>query len=242
MIRTLLLRLMTLVGQTGTAEELEQGRLYEGGTEVTSESLGIRFVIPSGWQGGWPPGSKLFILESAEFGARILLYIDEGTFSEMRAQATSPIQLDRQTTLTPTGALAEKNGILHPQYTVSQPNVAASILGREVRPDLLITATTLAQSAQFAQVETFARQLIEGFSATAPPAQQASGAFGAKAQGSWHTQGAPRRVGRYCWHTEQAARPISTLATLRKVTAGLHGPRRRIDPHLISFGSEPGLC
>lgn len=172
MIRILLLCLGALIIPPGAAEELEQGRLYAGGTELTSQSLGIRFTLPPGWQGGSPPGSELFILESAQLSARILLYMDEGTLGEMREQASQPIQLDWQTTLTPKGTPTEADGILRAEFAVSQQNVEASVLGREARPGLLITATTLSQAGQFAAAETFARGIVEDFNATPPPAPQ----------------------------------------------------------------------
>ena len=83
------------------AEEIQQGKLYLAGTYVHSSQTGIGLTIPQGWQGAWPPGSEMFILESADLNANIFMLVEIGNSTGLMSLLSNPIPLDSSITLVP---------------------------------------------------------------------------------------------------------------------------------------------
>lgn len=102
-ISLLLLLLPAVVCQ---AVEVEQGKLYSAGTLVESSQTGEGLTIPPGWQGAWPVGSELFVLESTELKANIIMAFQPGSETTLYTLLSNTIPLDTTTQLEPVAPLS----------------------------------------------------------------------------------------------------------------------------------------
>jgi len=99
------------------AVEVQQGQRYEAGTVVESSEAGVSVTIPAGWQGAWPPGAEMFVLQRDLDSAAIVLYIDVGNAEGLLEQMSQPIPIDG-ITLKPTAPPAQRGEVWVADYTV----------------------------------------------------------------------------------------------------------------------------
>lgn len=145
------------------ATELAAGQLYPGGTRLEVTPYGVSFQVPEGWQGGWPEGTEVFLLESPGQSGRILLTLDEGSLAALEAYLARPITLDAVTQLTPEGAPRREGERVRADFDVSIDGVRAAVVGRAVTDQMLAAATALAPQDAIAGVKAVAEAVITSF-------------------------------------------------------------------------------
>jgi hypothetical protein len=105
---------------TPTVAQIQPGRIYAGGEQISDPSLGLRLTLPSGWRGSLSPDGESFVLESEAGGGYLLVIGDEISEAEARQQLASPMDLGGGVVLTPSGAVRDvASGHLTANYSVS---------------------------------------------------------------------------------------------------------------------------
>ena len=102
----------------GFAVEVQQGQLYEAGTQVASSEAGVSLTIPAGWKGAWPHGAEMFLLQRDVGTAVMLLYIDVGNAEGLLEKMSQPIPIDG-VTLSPTAPPTQRGEIWVADYALS---------------------------------------------------------------------------------------------------------------------------
>jgi GNAT superfamily N-acetyltransferase len=110
---------LALATASTAAAQIQPGRVYAGGEQVSDPSAGLRLTIPAGWRGALAPDGESFQLRSDAGGSVIVVLADEMTEAEARAQMGAPVDLGDGVVLTPRGEVrAIASGHLSAPYAV----------------------------------------------------------------------------------------------------------------------------
>ncbi len=102
------------------AAQIQPGRVYAGGEQISDPELGLRLTLPTGWRGQLSPDGESFLLESDSGGGYLVVMGDEINEAEARQQLSAPMDLGGGVILTPTGAVRDvAAGHLTSNYSVS---------------------------------------------------------------------------------------------------------------------------
>ena len=100
--------------------QIQPGRIYAGGEQISEPELGLRLTLPGGWRGRLSPDGESFVLESEAGGGYLGVIGDEMTEADARQELAAPVDLGGGIVLTPTGAVREvASGHLSASYSVS---------------------------------------------------------------------------------------------------------------------------
>lgn len=103
-----------------TAAQIQPGRVYVGGEQISDPESGLRLTLPSGWRGGLSPDGERLELQSDVGVGYMLVIADEMTEAAARQQLAAPVDLGDGVVLTPTGAVQQvASGHLSADYSVS---------------------------------------------------------------------------------------------------------------------------
>ncbi|MEX2528578.1 MAG: hypothetical protein WEA09_13180 [Gemmatimonadota bacterium] len=104
------------------AAQIQAGRVYSGGEQISDAESGLRLTLPSGWRGRLSPDGESFILESETGDGYMVVLAEELSEAEARRQMSEPVDLGGGVTLIPDGAPQEvASGHLTAPYTVRGP-------------------------------------------------------------------------------------------------------------------------
>ncbi|WP_431686447.1 hypothetical protein [Hahella sp. NBU794] len=183
----------SLCATSATAVEVQQNQLYEGGTLIESGSLGLSFKVPDGWQGAWPAGSELFVLESQALKANIFVYIDQSGEQALMQQMAQPVPLDASVVLYPKSAPQKRNGRLTADYSIgNMPNMEGRISAVTGKGSTSVALIAVADQSTAAQVWKVAETVASSVKFSAPkPLAQGGG------DGGWSTYMRGRHIVRY---------------------------------------------
>jgi hypothetical protein len=109
-----------VVGTAPTAaSQIQPGRIYRGGEQISDPSLGLRLTMPAGWQGRLAPDGESFQMESDAGGGYMVVLADRVTEAEARQRMAEPVDLGGGVVLTPASAVQDvAAGHLTAGYTV----------------------------------------------------------------------------------------------------------------------------
>ena len=114
-----LMALVLAVTPTAAAQ-IEPGRIYTGGEQISDPETGLRLAIPAGWRGRLSPDGDSFLLESEVGGGYLVVLADELTEAQARQQMAEPMDLGDGIVLTPAGQVQDvASGHLSASYSVS---------------------------------------------------------------------------------------------------------------------------
>ena len=152
------------------AEEIQQVRVYGGGSYVESSQTGVGLTIPQGWQGAWPSGSEMFVLESTELKANIFMAFQPGDSAELKAFMSNPIPLDPTVKLMPVSAPEKKGDIYVANYTVAgAPKLSGYIAAQILPPSRGVAFMALSADASTSrQVERVTLKLATSLTVKPP--------------------------------------------------------------------------
>ena len=109
-----------LTAASDASAQIEPGRVYSGGEQISEPAAGLRLTIPVGWRGQLLPGGEAFQLQSDGGDSFILVVADAMTEADARAQMAEPVDLGNGVVLTPTGEVQSVGaGHLSARYSVS---------------------------------------------------------------------------------------------------------------------------
>lgn len=167
--------LLTFLGNSILAVEVQQGVVYNSGTRIESSQIGVAFTIPESWQGAWPNGSQFFVLESSTLKANLFLMFDQVSKQQLQQIMSQTIPLDSGISLQPISRPINHSDRLESHYSVmgAPQAMSAFVSGREFRPGFSVAVIALSQSNNKA-VEQIASSLIGSIETKAITASQAS--------------------------------------------------------------------
>ena len=87
--------------------QIQQGRIYNGGEQISDPDAGLTLTLPSGWRGSLAADGVTFVMESDPAGAYMVVVGDAATEADARAQLAAPLDLGDGVTLTPTGPIEQ---------------------------------------------------------------------------------------------------------------------------------------
>ncbi|PCJ86860.1 MAG: hypothetical protein COA54_07085 [Thiotrichaceae bacterium] len=153
--------LIVLSSTTCFAEEVQQGKIYPAGAYVESSHTGIGLTIPQGWQGAWPSGSEMFVLESTALKANIFMAMQASDENSLKVWMSNTIALDTSVQLQPASSLKKAGNIYTANYTVvGAPQLSAYIAAQIVPPANGLAFIALsADATKTRQVEKVTRTL-----------------------------------------------------------------------------------
>ena len=166
------------------AVEVQQGVIYQSGTYVDSSQTGVGLTIPRGWQGAWPAGSDVFVLESARLKANIFMTLEQGNEAGLRTLMSNPIPLDARTQLVPASTPKRTGNIYTANYSVAgAPQLTAFMAAQILPPSRGVAFIALsADAATMQQVQQVALQLANGLTVKQPVAGQSASRSGGKSE------------------------------------------------------------
>ena len=209
-LSTLILLLSTSVCM---ALEVQQGKIYPGGTYVESSQTGIGLIIPRGWQGAWPQGSEVFVLESTALKANIFMTFDQGTEAGLRNLMSNRIPLDASTQLIPASSPKRVGNIYTANYTVAGAPQLSGFMAAQILPSSLGVAfiALSANAATTQQVNRITLQLANGITVKTPVANQPAARSGGSGKGEFYQSGDASAVSDgECTYFSSGAGSIST--------------------------------
>ncbi|VAW52439.1 hypothetical protein MNBD_GAMMA05-751 [hydrothermal vent metagenome] len=164
------------------AEQVQQGKIYPGGSYVESSQTGIGLTIPQGWQGAWPAGSEMFVLESTTLKANIFMAMQPADENELRGWMAGTIPLDASIQLQP-ASLPKKTGKIYTaNYTINDaPQLSGYIAAQIVPPSTGLAFIVLsADAGKLQKVKRIAVSLANSLTikqVVAPAPTQRKGEF-----------------------------------------------------------------
>jgi hypothetical protein len=116
--------------------QIEPGRIYAGGEQLSDPELGLRLTIPAGWRGGLSPDGESLQLRSDAGGSFMVVLADEMTEADARARMAEPVDLGDGVVLTPRAEVRTiASGHLSAPYSVSGTQVElASVVDVRLTP------------------------------------------------------------------------------------------------------------
>lgn len=179
------------------AVEVQQGVLYQGGTLIESQQLGVAFKIPRGWQGAWPNGSAFFVLESSELQANLFMTFDQIGKQQLQQMMSQNIPLDTGMLLQPLAKPTTRQALLQGEYqVVGAPSpMHAMVVGKELRKNFSVAVIALTYTVN-PQVNTITANIVNSIELrkTNSAPQTATTAGG---KGSWQEYMRGRYIARY---------------------------------------------
>ncbi len=155
------------------AEEVQQDKLYSAGSLVESSAAGVALTIPSGWQGAWPQGSDMFVLESTALEANIFMTLQQGEDEvTLKATMSAAIPLDQGVQLVPSSTPQKAGDIYSNNYSVAgTPQLSAFIAARVFPNSLRVAFIALsANASKSTQVNRITLSLVKGLVVKTPTA------------------------------------------------------------------------
>lgn len=108
---------------TATGAQIQPGRIYNGGEDISDPESGLKLTLPNGWRGRLAPDGGSFIMESDAGGGYMVVIADLLTEAEARQQMTEPVDLGDGVVLTLDGEVqAVASGHLAANYSVAGPS------------------------------------------------------------------------------------------------------------------------
>jgi len=196
------LKVIVLVLSTSVclAEEIQQGKLYPGGAFVESSQTGVGLTIPQGWQGAWPQGSEMFVLESTTLKANIFMTFEQGDEAGLKTFLSNPVPLDARTRLVPASPPKKEGKVYTANYTVAgAPQLSAYIAAQILPPSMGVAFIALsADKSTTRQVEQVTLKLANSLTVKPPTIQSAGTNSAAKSGGElWKVYFKGRYIARY---------------------------------------------
>ncbi len=162
----------------GVAAQIDPGRVYSGGEQISDPQLGLRLTIPGGWRGQLSPDGERFELASDEGDSFILVIADAMTEADARAQMAAPVDMGGGVVLSPTGEVqAVGSGHLSAAYSVTgvQTEVTATADVRLTQSGLGVAFVLVSPpETHGARLEAM-RELALSLGVEAPQVQSAGG-------------------------------------------------------------------
>lgn len=208
MMKLLSAIILTLSASISLAIEVQQGQIYPSGTYVESSQTGIGLTIPQGWQGAWPAGTEMFVLESTALKANIFMMMQPADENGLRGWMTGTIPLDANIQLLP-ASLPKKTGKVYTaNYTVNgAPQLSGYIAAQIVPPSTGLAFIVLsADAAKLQNVKQVTANLANSLTikqAAAPAQPQRKGESYQSGDGSYVSDGK-------CSYFSSSAGSIST--------------------------------
>lgn len=105
--------------------QIQPGRIYTGGEEISDPESGLKLTLPAGWRGRLSPDGESFLMESEVGGGYMVVTGDVLTEAEARQQMTDPVDLGDGVVLTLNGDVETvASGHLAASYSVTGPPTA----------------------------------------------------------------------------------------------------------------------
>lgn len=118
--RVRLLTVALTLSAAPVAAQIQPGRIYLGGEQISDPSLGLALTLPQGWRGALSPDASSFLMESETGGGYLVVVAEEGTEAEARALMGEPLDVGGGVVLRPAGAIREiASNHLSADYTVT---------------------------------------------------------------------------------------------------------------------------
>jgi len=174
------------------AEEVQQGKLYPGGAYVESSQTGIGLTIPQGWQGAWPPGSEMFVLESASLKANIFMAMQPADENGLRVWMSNAIPLDASIRLMPASSPKKAGNVYTANYTIAgAPQLSGYIAAQIVQPSSGLAFIVLsADASKLPRVKQVTLSLANSLTIKQPAVQpQRSSEFYQSGDGAYVSDG-----------------------------------------------------
>ncbi|MDA0330294.1 MAG: hypothetical protein O2958_14975 [Gemmatimonadetes bacterium] len=100
--------------------QIEPGRVYSGGEQISDPDSGLRLTLPAGWRGGLSQDGESFVLEPDAGDGYLVVVGDEITEADARLQLSTSMDLGGGVVLTPNGAIENvASGHLSARYAVT---------------------------------------------------------------------------------------------------------------------------
>lgn len=161
--------LTCLASAAGTADELEVGKTYQGGTLIEAKAYGLSFTVPEGWSGLLPPGGTFFAMTPDN---RTFVYAtaEPGSVQEAQGALGQPLPLGNGVKLQPIGSARPKGDGFAIDYNVlgapephggegraivSETGVVAGFIGvapQDAVDDMRVTLDDIAGGVGFEKV------------------------------------------------------------------------------------------
>lgn len=87
--------------------QIQPGRIYSGGEQISDPDVGLTLTLPTGWRGSLAADGVTFAMESDSGGGYMVVTGDVMTEAEARAQLAAPVDLGGGVTLTPAGPIEQ---------------------------------------------------------------------------------------------------------------------------------------
>ncbi|VAX01255.1 hypothetical protein MNBD_GAMMA21-1980 [hydrothermal vent metagenome] len=183
--------MLTLSTSVSLAVEVQQGQIYPGGTYVESSQTGVGLIIPRGWQGAWPAGSDVFVLESTGLKANIFMTFEQGTEAGLRNLMSNRIPLDASTQLVPASSPKRTGNIYTANYTVAGAPQLSGFMAAQILPSSLGVAfiALSADASSMRQVKQVTLQLANGLTVKQPVANQSTARSGGSGKSEFYQSG-----------------------------------------------------
>lgn len=176
--RPLLLAVALILTVSPAGAQIQPGRIYTSGEQISEPSLGLTLTLPGGWRGALSPDGSSFLMESETEGGYLLVIAEEGTEAEARALMAEPLEVGDGVVLRPAGEVRQiASGHLSAGYTVT--GVPTQLVGTV---DVRLTTSGMAvafillspPAASEPHLESM-REFALSLGVTAPTVQGASG-------------------------------------------------------------------
>lgn len=83
--------------------QIQPGRMYSGGEQISDPSIGLTLTLPVGWRGMLGPDGESFVMEAESGDGYLFVTGDQMAEAEARAQLGQPIDLGDGVVLMPAG-------------------------------------------------------------------------------------------------------------------------------------------
>jgi len=113
------LMVLAVATAPAAAAQIEPGRIYTGGEQISDPGSGLTLTLPAGWRGRLSPDGESFVLESDVGGGYMVVVADALSEAEARQQMAEPLDLGDGIVLTPAGQVRDvASGHLSAAYSV----------------------------------------------------------------------------------------------------------------------------
>lgn len=110
--------LSVLLSSPASAEEIQVGKVYQGGQILDISGLGVSFTIPNNWLGQLDNEGTILLGSNTE-GGMLLVFGSKTTAQEVMAEFNTAIPMDETMALVPKGSPSLKDERLTIDYTVN---------------------------------------------------------------------------------------------------------------------------
>lgn len=110
--------LSILLSSLASAEEIQVGKVYQGGQTLDISGLGVSFTLPNNWLGGLDSDGTILLGSNTE-GGMLLVFGSKTTAQEVIAEFNTAIPMDESMALVPKGTPTLKDERLTIEYTMN---------------------------------------------------------------------------------------------------------------------------